>query len=147
MKPFDPHLNLVAAWVGIMLGFVSGMVLGMFFHHEGWLGGYASLKRRMYRLGPIALFALGTMNLLFWLTVKNLPVSGALAGWASGLFVLGAATMPLCCVIMAHRPKLHLIFSLPVVSLIAAAALTLALILNAGDVPPLNPQLSTLNSP
>ena len=74
-------------------------------------------------------------------------VSGALAEWAAGLFVLGAATMPLYCVIMAHRPKLHLIFSVPVVSLIAAAALTLAMILTAADVSPLNPQLSTLNPP
>jgi len=142
-----PQLNLVAAWLGILLGFVSGMVLGMFFHREDWLGGYASLRRRMYRLGHIALFALGAMNLLFWLTMKSLPVSSALAGWASGLFVIGAATMPLCCVIMAHRPKLHLIFSLPVVSLIAAAALTLAMILNSGDVSALNPQLSNLNPP
>src|SRR5688572_7582198 len=142
-----PHINLIAAWLGILLGFVSGMVLGMFFHREGWLGGYASLKRRMYRLGHIALFALGAVNLMFWLTMRNLPVSNPLAGWASSLFLLGAVTMPLCCVIMAHRPKLHLIFSIPVVSLIAAAVLTLAMIFNAGDVSPHSPQLSTLNPP
>jgi len=147
MNAQSGQLNLIAAWLGILLGFLSGMVLGMFFHREGWLGGYASLKRRMYRLGHIALFALGAMNLLFWLTLKNLPVSGVLAGWASALFVLGAATMPLCCVVMAHQPKLHLIFSIPVVSLIAAAVLTLAMILGAGDVSPLDPQLSTLNPP
>ena len=45
-----PHINLIAAWLGILLGFVSGMGLGMFFHNEKWLGGYASHKRRLYRL-------------------------------------------------------------------------------------------------
>ena len=42
--------NLFLAWLWILLGFVTGMVLGLFFHHENWLGGYGSFKRRMYRL-------------------------------------------------------------------------------------------------
>ena len=44
------------------------MVLGMFFHGENWLGGYASFKRRMYRLGHISFFGLGAVNMLFCLT-------------------------------------------------------------------------------
>ena len=147
MKTNPAQLNLVAAWLGILLSFVSGMVLGMFFHGEGWLGGYTSLKRRMYRLGHISLFALGAVNLFFWLTVKNLSAPSANLSLASGLFVLGAATMPLCCVIMAHWPKLHLIFSVPVICLISAAVLTLAMVLDAGDVPTINHQLSTRQLP
>jgi len=143
MNLASPHLNLIAAWLGILLGFLSGMMLGMFFHDEKWLGGYASHKRRLYRLGHISFFGLGAVNLFFWLTVKNLPMAGPHGGWASGLFVLGAATMPLCCVLMAHWPKLHLLFSVPVVSLIAAAVLTVAAILNGGDSAALNHQLST----
>ena len=143
----SPHLNLLAAWSGIFAGFVSGMMLGMFFHDEKWLGGYASHKRRMYRLGHISFFGLGAVNLFFWLTVKNLSASGTNWGWASGLFVLGAATMPLCCLLMAHWPKLHLLFSVPVVSLIAAAALTIAAITNNGDSVLLNRQFSTVIAP
>jgi hypothetical protein len=139
------NINLIAAWLGILLGFVSGMMLGMFFHDEKWLGGYASHKRRLYRLGHISFFGLGAVNLFFWLTVKNFPAAGTNWGWASGLFVLGAATMPLCCVLMAHWPKLHLLFSVPVISLIAAAVLTIAAILNNGDSTSLNAQLSTIN--
>jgi len=142
-----PQPNLVAAWLGILLGFVSGMMLGMFFHDEKWLGGYASHKRRLYRLGHISFFGLGAVNLFFWLTAKNISAPGTNWAWASGLFVLGAVTMPLCCALMAHWPKLHLLFSVPVVSLIAAAVLTIAAIINAGDSAALHQQLSTVISP
>ncbi len=70
--------NLVMAWLWILLGFVSGMALGMFFHGEKWLGGYGSFKRRMYRLGHISFFGLGAVNLLFYLTARMLAASSAL---------------------------------------------------------------------
>src|SRR5258706_11949361 len=121
------QLNLIVAWLWILLGFATGMVLGMFFHREGWLGGYASLKRRMYRLAHISFFGLGAVNLFFWLTAKNF--SGTLSTIASWAFVIGAVTMPLCSVLMAHFPKLHPIFAVPVLSLIVGGVLTLAAVL------------------
>jgi hypothetical protein len=119
----DP--NLFVGWLWILLGFITGMVLGMFFHGEGWLGGYGSFKRRMYRLGHISFFGLGTVNLLFCLTVKNFSLAGPLIHFASMAFVLGAIAMPVCCVVMAHFPKAHMIFAVPVVSLIAGGILIL----------------------
>jgi len=118
-------LNLIAAWTGILLGFLSGMMLGMFFHREEWLGGYGSFRRRMYRLGHISFFGLGAVNLFFWITMKLSTAAGTLVDVASGAFILGAITMPLCCVIMAHFPKLHLTFAVPVASLITGGVLTL----------------------
>jgi hypothetical protein len=119
------NLNLLLAWLWILLGFLSGMVLGMFFHRESWLGGYGSFKRRMYRLGHISFFGLGAVNLLFWLTLQKISPAEPLADVASWAFILGAITMPLCCVVMAHFPKAHLIFAVPVVSLITGGILTL----------------------
>ena len=139
-------LNLIAAWAGILLGFVSGMVLGMFFHGENWLGGYASFKRRMYRLGHISLFGLGAVNLLFWLTAKNISTTSPLLVFASWAFIIGAATMPLCCALMAHVPKARLLFAVPVLSLIAGA-LTLTLVFSTGSPSAINHQLSTINQP
>jgi len=124
MKTEIAQLNFILAWLWILLGFVSGMVLGMFFHGENWLGGYASFKRRMYRLGHISFFGLGTVNLLFCLTVKNFSLAGPQIHFASLAFITGAIAMPLCCVVMAHFPKAHLIFSVPVVSLITGGVLT-----------------------
>ena len=121
----NSNQNLILAWLWILLGFTSGMALGMFFHGENWLGGYASFKRRMYRLGHISFFGLGAVNLLFCLTVQNFSLAGPLIHFASLAFITGAIAMPVCCVVMAHFPKAHLIFAVPVVSLIAGAVLTL----------------------
>lgn len=119
------NLNLFLAWLWILLGFTSGMVLGMFFRSENWLGGYGSFQRRMYRLGHISFFGLGAVNLLFWLTLKNIPsLAGPLAAVASWAFIVGAIAMPVCCVVMAHFPKAHMIFAVPVISLITGGILT-----------------------
>ena len=119
---FNP--NLILAWLWILLGFVAGMALGLFFHGENWLGGYGSFKRRMYRLGHISFFGLGVVNLLFCLTAQTFSLAGQLVSIASWAFIAGAITMPVCCVVMAHFPKAHLIFAVPVISLIAGGVLT-----------------------
>jgi len=125
MKTEIVQFNLILAWLWILLGFVSGMVLGMFFHGENWLGGYGSFQRRMYRLGHISFFGLGALNLLFCLTVQNFALAGALIHGASLAFITGAVAMPICCVVMAQFPKAYLIFSVPVVCLITGGVLTL----------------------
>jgi hypothetical protein len=123
--------NLLAAWVGMLLGFLSGLVLGLCFHRENWLGGYGSFKRRLYRLAHISLFGLGAVNLFFYLTARTLAPHLALT-LASSAFILGAITMPICCVIMAHFPNTRLLFALPVLSLISGGVLTLAAIYTNG---------------
>ena len=70
MKIAPGQINVMLAWLWILLGFISGMALGMFFHGENWLGGYTSFKRRMYRLGHISFFGLGTVNVLFYFTLR-----------------------------------------------------------------------------
>lgn len=116
--------NLLTAWVGILLGFLSGLVFGLCFHRENWLGGYSSFKRRLYRLAHISLFGIGAMNLFFYLTARTLAANPALE-LASSTFVIGAITMPVCCIIMAHFPNMRLLFALPVLSLITGGVLTL----------------------
>ena len=125
------QLNLVVAWFWILLGFLSGLALGLGFHRENWLGGYTSFRRRLYRLGHISLFALGAVNLLFYITTTHVPAGGAAWIIASRGFIAGAVLMPICCVLMAHQPKARLLFGLPVVSLVIAALAMLAGVLNA----------------
>src|SRR5262245_13480327 len=104
MNSLTGQLNLLVAWVWILLGFGSGLILGLGFHRADWLGGYASFRRRLYRLAHISLFGLGTINLLFHLTLTMLSSAGWMTRWASTGFVIGALTMPVCCVVLAHRP-------------------------------------------
>src|SRR5881397_2948507 len=71
------QVNLLIAWVWILLGFLSGFALGLNFHREDWLGGYGSYKRRLYRLAHISFFGLGVVNLCFYFTARALPFQGA----------------------------------------------------------------------
>lgn len=118
------QFNLLVAWIWILLGFLSGAAMGTRFHREDWLGGYGSFKRRLYRLGHISFLGLAAMNLLFYFTALSAPLEPATALWASRGFIIGAITMPLCCVVMAHFPKTRHLFAVPVLSLVAASTLT-----------------------
>ena len=122
--PFT-QINLIAAWLGILLGFASGFFLGLNFHREDWLGGYTSFKRRLYRLAHISFFGLAMMNLMFYFVARDFSpakLSVAVASWG---FLVGAISMPICCIIMAQNSKLRALFLIPVSSLIVAATLTL----------------------
>ena len=134
MKNEITQINLALVWLWILLGFASGLVLGLFFRGENWLGGYASFKRRMYRLGHVSFFGLGVVNLMFCLTVQNFGLTGTLVHLAGWSFIVGALAMPVCCLVMAHLPKAHLIFAVPVVSLILGGMLTLTLIVHPSKV-------------
>lgn len=118
-------LNLLVAWLWFTLGTVAGLVLGSFFHKGDWLGGYGSLRRRMYRLGHISFFGLGILNLLFFFTASTLASPTPLLPVASWALVVGAVTMPLCCGLMAWSTRCRLLFAIPVISVLLGSALTL----------------------
>ena len=115
-------LNIHAAWLGFLLGCIAGMVPGLFFHREEWLGGYASWPRRLIRLAHIAFFGIGFLNLGFALTCRALGLESGLAA-ASVLLVVAAATMPLVCYMSAWKPFFRNFFCVP------AMSVTLAIIL------------------
>jgi len=119
------HLNLILAWLWIVLGFAVGFFLGLNFHKERWLGGYAGFRRRLYRLAHISFFGLAGVNFLFYLTARSFTHASIPVTVASWGFVLGAVTMPICCFVLAHRPRLRALFLIPVVSLITGGTLTL----------------------
>ncbi len=120
-----PHLNLVFAWCWFLMGFLSGLLQGLFFHREDWLGGYGSFRRRLYRLAHISFFGLGAVNLFFYLTFHDRSdFSGALAA-ASWSFVAGGVLMPVCCILMAHIPRARFTFGVPVGALLLGGCLTI----------------------
>ncbi len=57
--------NWSVGWWLILMAFVTGAILGLFFHDEKFMGGYDSFRRRLARLGHISLAALGMLNVLF----------------------------------------------------------------------------------
>ena len=115
--------NFYAGWALVLAGFVSGAVIGVGYAREGFLGGYTSFRRRMVRLGHIALAALGMMNVLFALSAPH--VDAGIVGVASVCFIAGGVLMPLVCFLASWRQGLRHLFPLPVLALVAAVVLVL----------------------
>lgn len=109
-------MNLLAGWIGLLVGVLSGSVIGLFFHDDHWLGGYASFSRRMLRLGHISFFGLGFVNMAFALTVERIGLTAPYAEIASMAFVAGAIAMPVCCLLAAWRKPLRRLFPVPVLA-------------------------------
>jgi len=119
-------MNEIFGWLWVLVGFLSGLALGLGFHREDWLGGYGSLRRRMVRLGHVSLVALGALNVLYAQTAPRLVLAPALASTASVALIVGAVTMPTCCGLMAWRPEFRMLFAIPVASLVLGAGIVLA---------------------
>lgn len=123
----EANLNLLAAWIGILLGLTSGIVPGLLFHNKDWMGGYGSWRRRLTRLGHISFFGIAALNLGYFLTIQSLPAQPG-STLASVLFVVGAVSMPSICYLSAWKKMFRHLFFIPVSSLILATLITLYLI-------------------
>ena len=107
-------LNLVAGWLGMLCGGLSGAIAGLFFYKDDWLGGYDSWRRRLVRLGHISFFGLGLVNLNFAFSATALHLRGNCLTLASFSLLVGAVTMPICCFLAAWRKPLRHLFPIPV---------------------------------
>ena len=120
------HLVLVASWFGLLLGVLSGAVIGLFFHRDDFMGGYQSFRRRLARLGHISFFGLGFLNFFFVLTGALLAFSEAQARPAAVALLTGAATMPTVCFLTAWKKPFRHLFFIPVGSVALGIVFTLA---------------------
>ena len=116
--------NWLVGWSLVLIGFLSGSVLGLFFHREDFLGGYGSFRRRLFRLGHIAFVALGLMNVLFSISAAPLG-TGWEAALASGGFIVGGVTMPLMCFLTGWRDTFRHGLAVPVAALLIAVTATM----------------------
>ncbi len=114
--------NLIAGWIGILLGFMAGAVLGLFFYKDDWLGGYSSWPRRMARLGHISFFGIALINLSFAFTIRFFDLQNV-SIWSSRLFIVGAVAMPLICFLSAYQKNFRHLFPIPVLSLLIGVIL------------------------
>ena len=117
-------MNWYFGWGMILTAFVTGAVLGLFFYRADFLGGYASFRRRILRLGHIALAALGMVNILYSLSPMASERS-LQTGVASLGFIIGGITMPSVCFLSSWRAGFRGLFFIPVICLVVAAVLTL----------------------
>ena len=111
--------NWYWGWALVLGGFVSGAVLGLRFDREDFWGGYSSLRRRLARLGHIAMVALGLMNVIFAIAPWPAPASPS-AAVAATCLQCGGIAMPLVCFLAAWRPAFCRLFFIPVLALVIA---------------------------
>ena len=105
---------MLLGWTSVLAGVLSGAAIGLFFHEERWMGGYASFRRRLVRLGHVAFLGLGILNILLAQSLAVAPVPPFYAAVASGGFAVGALTMPACCFLAAWRHGFRSLFPIPV---------------------------------
>lgn len=116
--------NWYAGWSLILSAFVTGAVIGLFFHQPDFLGGYTSFRRRIIRLGHIAQAALGLMNVVYGLSPW--PAESAWeASAASVAFIVGGVSMPAVCFLSGWKEPFRHLFFIPVSALIVATICTL----------------------
>ncbi len=106
-------MNMTVGWLGFGAGAVSGALIGLRFHAEEWMGGYGAFRRRLLRLGHIACFGVGFLNVLFALSAVH-PGAGAAVHWGGLALAWAQVAMPLVCFLTAWRAEFRHLFSIPV---------------------------------
>lgn len=117
-------MNEIGGWLFVLGGLVMGLVMGLKFQREEWLGGYSAFPRRMVRLAHVALVALGMINIQFAHSAARLHLNPRMESVASIAFIAAAALMPACCLRMAARRRNFEIFAAPIVCLATGLILT-----------------------
>ncbi len=115
-------INFYAAWIGILLGFIAGAVIGLFFDKDEWAGGYSSWKRRMARLGHISFFGIALINLAYSMSIRvfQIHLSTFLPSY---LFLAGAVTLPIVCFLSAYKKSFRHLFPIPVMALLSGTVI------------------------
>ena len=125
---YDTNVRL--GWVSLAVGALSGLVLGLW-SFDGpvptppGLEDYQNLSRRLLRLGHIAFFGLGILNLLLARDLNSTALTFRGKSICSFLMNFGNVALPLSLVMAAFWHPLKYLMPVP------AMAVTLALVLCA----------------
>lgn len=117
------EINILFGWAWMCIGFISGMILGMWVEGEKWLGGYTSLARRYLRLGHVAFIALSIINILYGRQLGSDGLPLYVRNIGSPLMIFGAAGVPLACISAAFFKKAKYFLPLPALALLIGTAI------------------------
>ena len=120
--------NRVVAWTGFCLGAASGMLMGLW-AFDGPLAppagftDYSDTSRRLLRLGHIAFFGIGYLNLLLAWELPALGLGQAAKQVAARCMNFANIFLPLTLMAAAVYPPLKYLLPVPATSAIAALCL------------------------
>jgi hypothetical protein len=121
--------NRRVGWVSSCLGAATGLILGLWsfdgpFAVPGWLGEYDQTSRRLARLGHIACFGLGILNLLLAGELRRMPLGPLGRRTASWAMNFGNVFLPLTLFAAAAYRPLKYSMSVPALAVFVALAVT-----------------------
>jgi hypothetical protein len=121
--------NRRVGWLSTCLGAASGLILGLWsfdgpFAVPGWLGEYDQTGRRLARLGHIAFFGLGILNILIAGELRRGVLGRRLRWAASWAMNFGNVFLPLTLFAAAAYRPLKYFMSAPAVAVFVALLLT-----------------------
>ena len=117
----------VIAWLSILAGALSGMVLGLW-SFDGpmptpeWIGAYDSLPRRFLSLAHVAMFALGILHFVVARQIAAAPVRPDIDRLALGAMALGNVSMPTVLIAAALWEPLKYLTPVPALAITVAIA-------------------------
>ena len=96
----SPESNRRIGWTSAALGGISGLIMGLWSFGgpvpvPEFLGDYTDVSRRLARLGHIAFFGLGMLNIHAAAQLERGDLSSKVAGLASWLMNFGNIFLPL----------------------------------------------------
>jgi len=129
-RDLDIDLSLAVAWASLATGAATGLLLGLWSFRgpvpvPAFLGEYDELPRRLLRLGHIAFFGLGMLNIMLSRHMASGSVRRSLGRVALGSMNFGNVLLPLTLILAAFIEPAKYLMSLP------AAAVTVALVIAA----------------
>ena len=133
-------LNRTIAWTGMALGAALGLLMGLWSFDgpvtpPSFIGDYADTPRRLLRLGHIACFGIGILNLLLVQAVADARESSRPARYAAGAMSFGNVFLPLTLVVAALYSPAKYLLPLPALSVFVALLLAAWLVASRERVP------------
>jgi hypothetical protein len=121
----DLRANRVVGWCSFVLGITTGLVMGMWSFGgpvpvPEFLGEYNDLSRRLARLGHIAFFGLGILNVLLARELPRLTLTPTIRRVASVAMNFGNLFLPLTLLAAAAFHPLKYFMPIPATSVFIA---------------------------
>ena len=121
-------LNRIVAWTGMACGAALGLIMGLWSFDgpiapPNFIGDYTDTPRRLLRLGHIACFGVGILNLLLVQAFPNSGDSPRVARYAAQAMNFGNIFLPLVLVIAAVYAPAKYLLPFPALSVFAALCL------------------------
>jgi hypothetical protein len=121
--------NRRVGWVSTCVGAATGLILGLWsfdgpFSVPGWLGEYDQTSRRLARLGHIAFFGLGILNILVAGALRRSPLGPPGRRVASIAMNFGNVFLPLTLFAAAAYRPFKYSMSAPALAVFVALVVT-----------------------